>query len=277
MLRPRALGSDLGEIQPSEDPRLKLADWMRSPENPFFARALVNRYWKHFFHVGLIEPEDDIRDTNPASNPELLAALEKHFIESGFDLRSLTRLLVSSQAYQLSSQPNAQNIVDTQNYSRFYPRRLTAEVLLDSIDQLLGTQTSFNNLPTGTRAIGLPDNSYNRAIPFLKVFGRPENSSVCECERVQSANLAQSLHLLNAGDLKAKLSTGGALADRLSQSPEPLPARIEKIYQAAFARPPRNVEIELITESLNKDKPTKVEFEDVLWAIINSKEFLFNH
>ncbi len=277
MLRPRALGADLGEIQPSEDPRLKLADWMRSPENPFFARALVNRYWKHFFHTGLIEPEDDIRDTNPASNPELLEALEKHFVASGFDLKDLTRLLVSSKAYQLSAQPNAKNIVDTQNYSRFYPRRLTAEVLLDSIDQLLGTQTSFNNLPAGTRAIGLPDNSYNRAVPFLKVFGRPENSSVCECERVQSANLAQSLHLLNAGDLKGKLTTGGALPDRLTQSSDPLPVRIEKIYQAAFSRPPRELEVAAITESLSKDKPTKVEFEDLLWAIINSKEFLFNH
>jgi Protein of unknown function (DUF1553)/Protein of unknown function (DUF1549)/Bacterial Ig-like domain (group 2) len=277
MLAPRALGFELGTIDPSEDPRLKLADWMRSPENPFFARALVNRYWKHFFQMGLIEPEDDIRDTNPPSNPELLAALERQFIDSQFDLRQLVRTLVLSQAYQLSSQPNEQNKLDSQNFSRFYPRRLSAEVLLDSIDQLLGTQTGFANLPAGTRAIALPDNSYNRAIPFLKVFGRPENSSVCECERVQSGNLAQSLHLLNAGDLKAKLATAGGLADRLSQSTEPIDKRIEQIYLAAFGRQPRPEELSAIAQAIPIDKPTKADFEDLLWAIINSKEFLFNH
>jgi hypothetical protein len=276
-LRPKALGTDLGNIEPSEDPRLKLANWMRAPDNPFFARALVNRYWKHFFHVGLIEPEDDIRDTNPPSNPELLAALEKHFVSSGFDLRALTKMIVLSQAYQLSSTPNEKNIVDSQNYSRFYPRRLTAEVLLDSIDKLVGAQTSFANLPAGTRAIALPDNSYNRAVPFLKVFGRPENSSVCECERVQSANLAQSLHLLNAADLKAKLATTGGFADRLAKSTDELSTRLELLYQSAYSRKPSSAEIETVRQFITSEKSSKQEFEDVLWAIINSKEFLFNH
>lgn len=277
MLRPRALGTDLGPIDPSQDPRLMLADWMRSPDNPFFARALVNRYWKHFFRVGLIEPEDDIRDTNPPSNPELLEALERQFIASGFCLRELIRTLVLSQAYQLSSQPNSLNIADSQNFSRFYPRRLTAEVLLDAIDQLLGTQTSYSNLPAGTRAIALPDNSYNRAVPFLKVFGRPENSSVCECERVQSANLAQSLHLLNAGDLKAKLASSGGLADRLSQGSEELVQKLERIYQSAFCRSPRSDEVAAIVEFVPAENPARQDFEDVLWALINSKEFLYNH
>jgi Protein of unknown function (DUF1553)/Protein of unknown function (DUF1549)/Bacterial Ig-like domain (group 2) len=276
-LKPRALGTDLGSIEPSEDPRLKLADWMRAPENPFFARALVNRYWKHFFHIGLIEPEDDIRDTNPPSNPELLSALESHFIQGGFNLRDLARVLVLSQAYQLSSQPNELNRVDTQNFSRFYPRRLTAEVLFDSIDQLVGAQTTFANLPAGTRAIALPDNSYNRAVPFLKVFGRPENSSVCECERVRSANLAQSLHLLNAGDLKAKLAHPGGLAERLSQSTEELGVRIEQVYQASFCRSPSPEEVNAVSQFITASAPTKHDFEDVLWAVINSKEFLFNH
>ena len=277
MLRPKALGTDLGDIQPSEDPRLKLAEWMRRPDNPFFARALVNRYWKHFFKVGLIEPEDDIRDSNPPSNPELLEMLEQYFIESGFDLRKLTRLIVTSRAYQLSSRPNTANEIDTQNYSRFYPRRMTAEVLLDSIDQLLGTQTNFANLPLGTRSVGLPDNSYNRSVPFLKVFGRPENTSVCECERVQSANLAQSLHLLNAADIKAKLSSPGGMAQNLAQSQEPVEARVEKIYQQAFCRSPNSDEQQTIRQWLSPDAPTQAEFEDLLWAVINCKEFLFVH
>ncbi len=203
---PAALGDDVGVIPPDADPRLELADWMSGQDNEFFAKALVNRYWKHFFSRGLVEPEDDIRDTNPPTNPKLLAALEKHFIESGFDLQELVRVITQSQAYQLASEPNDHNIRDRQNYSRFYPRRLQAEVLLDAIDQLTDARTDFANLPGGTRAVALPDNSYNASSPFLRVFGRPQSESVCECERVQSASLAQSLHLINASDIKSKLA-----------------------------------------------------------------------
>ena len=217
-LKPAALGDEIAAIAPDEDPRLKLADWMSSPKNPFFAKALVNRYWKHFFRRGLVEPEDDIRDTNPPTNPELLAALEQHFVSSGFDLKALVRVITQSSAYQLSAIPNEYNIADTQNYSRYYPRRLQAEVMLDAIDDLTGARTDFPNLPSGTRAIALPDNSYNNASPFLKVFGRPENESVCECERVQSSSLAQSLHLMNAADIKGKLATGNGRAVNLAKS-----------------------------------------------------------
>ncbi|HTN77928.1 MAG TPA: DUF1549 domain-containing protein, partial [Pirellulaceae bacterium] len=176
-LKPAALGDAIPDIAPDEDPRLRLADWMRSKDNPFFAKAVVNRYWKHFFQRGLIEPEDDIRDTNPPTNPALLSALERHFIASGFDLKELVRVITRSQAYQLSELPNEHNLVDRQNYSRYYPRRLSAEVLLDAIDALADSQTDFTNLPPGTRAVALPDNSYNRSSPFLRVFGRPEGES----------------------------------------------------------------------------------------------------
>lgn len=236
---PAALGDDVGVIPPDEDPRLRLADWMSGEANPFFAKALVNRYWKHFFKRGLIEPEDDIRDTNPPTNPELLAALENHFRTSGFDLKELVRVITSSHAYQLSSVPNEHNLADRQNYSRYYPKRLQAEVLLDAFDQLCGATTSFANLPAGTRAIALPDNSYNNSSPFLRVFGRPDSSSVCECERVQSASLAQSLHLLNAADIKAKLATSGGRAERLAKEEKPDAEKIRELYMAAFAREPR--------------------------------------
>ncbi len=181
---PAALGDAIPSIAPDEDPRLKLADWMRSPSNPFFAKSLVNRYWKHFFQRGLIEPEDDIRDSNPPTNPELLAALEKQFIESGYDLKGLVRLIVNSTTYQLSSVPNAHNAGDRQNYSRYYPRRMQAETLLDSIDTLTGAKTDFANLPAGTRAISLPDNSYNTSTAFLRCSGVPRgracaNASAC--------------------------------------------------------------------------------------------------
>ncbi len=288
-LKPAALGDTGRAIAPDEDPRLRLADWMKSPNNPFFAKVLVNRYWKHFFQRGLIEPEDDIRDSNPPSNPELLATLEKHFIESKFDLKELVRAITRSSAYQLSAIPNQHNAGDRQNYSRYYPRRLPAEVLLDSIDQLAGTRTDFPNLPPGTRAVALPDNSYNRSSPFLRVFGRPEGQSVCECERVQSSSLAQSLHLINAADIRGKLAHPSGRAERLAKDTRPPEARIKELYLVAFAREPRPDELKAALEYLleprvnaagqtvDTQKAARQNFQDLLWALMTTKEFLFNH
>lgn len=289
-LTPTAFGDDVGEISPDTDPRLRLADWMSSPTNPFFAKALVNRYWKHFFTRGLIEPEDDIRDTNPPTNPELLAALEEHFINSGFDLKSLIREITRSNAYQLSSKPNKYNLVDRQNYSRYYPRRMQAEVLLDSIDFLTGAKTTFANLPPGTRAVALPDNSYNNASLLLQVFGRPDSLSVCECERVQSSSLAQSLHLINSSEIKSKLADGGGRAVRLAAANDVSDEdKITELYVAAFSRKPRQDEMATAIVYLNEpltdaaDKPiakttaARGNFQDLIWALMNSKEFLFNH
>ena len=288
-LKPAAFGDDVGEISPDADPRLRLADWMSSKENPFFAKALVNRYWKHFFTRGLIEPEDDIRDTNPPTNPELLAALEEHFISSGFDLKSLIREITQSSAYQLSSKPNNYNLVDRQNYSRYYPKRMQAEVLLDSIDFLTGAKTTFANLPLGTRAVALPDNSYNRASPLLQVFGRPNSLSVCECERVQSSSLAQSLHLINSSEIKSKLAYASGRAARLAKEETPDEEKVAELYLAAFARKPRPGEMATAIAYLNEPltdaagKPIarstadRGNFQDLIWALMNSKEFLFNH
>lgn len=288
-LKPAAFGDQVPVIAPDEDPRLRLADWMKSPRNPFFAKALVNRYWKHFFQRGLIEPEDDIRESNPPSNPELLAALEKHFVESGFDLKQLVRAITRSSAYQLSAMPNQYNVGDRQNYSRYYPRRLSAEVMLDSIDQLAGTQTDFANLPPGTRAVALPDNSYNRSSPFLRVFGRPEGESVCECERVQSSNLAQSLHLINASDIRGKLAHPNGRAERLAKDPRPAEAKIKELYLLAFAREPQPDELKAALgylaeprvsaagQKVDAQKAVRESFQDLLWAMMSTKEFLFNH
>ncbi len=288
-LKPAALGDDIPEIAPDSDPRLHLAEWMAGPNNQFFAKSLVNRYWKHFFQRGLIEPEDDIRDSNPSTNPELLAALEKHFLTSGFDLKELVRTITRSQAYQLSSTPNQHNVVDVQNYSRYYPRRLQAEVLLDAVDSLTGSQTDFPNLPPGTRAVALPDNSYNRSSPFLRVFGRPEGESVCECERVQSSSLAQSLHLINAADVKAKLAQPSGRAERLAKEERPAEDKVRELYLAAFSREPRPEELKTAVDYLTEVRtdaagnPTEPQraarenFQDLLWALMNTKEFLFNH
>jgi len=288
-LVPAAFGDDVGAIPADEDPRLRLVDWMSEKDNPFFAKALVNRYWKHFFNRGLIEPEDDLRDTNPPTNPELLAALEESFVSSGYDLRELVRTITSSRAYQLSAIPNKDNLVDRQNYSRYYPRRLQAEVMLDAIDFLTGATTNFANLPAGTSAVSLPDNSYNKSSAFLQVFGRPQGNSVCECERVQSSSLAQSLHLINSSEIKSKLATGNGRAATLAKSEATLEERINDVYTAAFSRSPRAEELktavdyfhEPLTDEAGKPiaKATadRTNFQDLIWALMNSKEFLFNH
>ncbi len=193
------------EIPADRDPRVYLADWLIDPENPFFARALVNRYWKHFFGRGIVEPEDDMRATNPPSNPQLLDQLADHFVANGLDLKDLVRTICQSQTYQLSAIPNDFNAKDKQSFSRHYPRRLTAEVLYDAFHQVTGTTPTFNGWPAGTKATQLADT--DAAPYFLTVFGQPQATTACECERMQNANLAQSLHLLNSTEVQEKVSS----------------------------------------------------------------------
>jgi len=275
-LKPAGLGSDPIEIDPDVDPRQALVDWMVAPENPFFARALANRYWKHFFGRGIVDPEDDMRVTNPASNPALLDALARHFIEHRFDLKDLVRTICRSAAYQLSSEPNEFNAGDKQNFSFYHPKRLTAEVLYDALNQVTGTTTNFNGLPSGTRAVQLPDTGANNY--FLSVFGRPEAESACECERSAEANLAQSLHLLNSGEVQGKLSDGNgrlaALARDMERGDE---EKVREIYAWVYARPPKADELDLTLAHLSQSENKQQAFEDILWALVNTKEFLFNH
>ncbi|MCA9212998.1 MAG: DUF1553 domain-containing protein [Planctomycetales bacterium] len=274
-LLPTGLDAEPLDLIPDEDPRHALADWMTDPENPFFARALVNRYWKHFFGRGLIDPEDDMRVTNPASNPELLDTLAQHFVDTGFDMKDLVRAICNSSTFQLAADPNEYNQKDKQNFSRFYPKRLDAEILLDAIDQVTGVPTNFDGVPVGTRAIELPDNGFNSY--FLTVFGRPESSSACECERSGDASLAQSLHLLNSKDILGKVSSDAGNAKRLDDDSRPIEQRIEELYLLAFARKPNDEEIKIAREHTQTREKTRDGFEDVVWALINTKEFLFNH
>ena len=288
-VKPAGLGAMPQEIAPEDDPRLALADWMSSKGNPFFAKALVNRYWKHFFNRGIVEPEDDMRETNPPSNPELLDALAKRFVSSGYDMKAIIREMTRSQAYQFSALPNEFNKNDRQNFSRYYPRRLPAEVLLDAVNQLSNAPSSFPGLPAGTRAISLPDNSFNASSYFLVVFGRPESSSACECERTQEASLAQCLHLLNAKDIQDKLSSNTGRTAQLAADPRGDEEKLHELYQIAYSREPDSAEISLARAHLEKPRngtdgkpldPLRAKrdgYEDVLWAILNTKEFLFNH
>lgn len=273
---PTGLGAKNIPITPERDPRHFLVDWMAKKDNPFFAKALVNRYWKHFFGRGLVDPEDDMRVTNPAVNPELLDALAKDFIAHNFDIKHLVRTITNSSVYQLSAEPNEWNQSDKQNFSRYYPKRLNAEVLLDSINQVTGTTTSFGGVPSGTRAVQLPDNGFGSY--FLTVFGRPESSSACECERSSEANLAQSLHLLNSGEIQGKLTAGNGNAARLAKDKKRNDVtKITELYLLTFSRNPSKEELGIATGHIKKSKDPKRAYEDIVWALINTKEFLFNH
>jgi hypothetical protein len=277
---PTGLGSDPMKLSPDDDPRHALVDWMTEPNNPFFAKSLVNRYWKHFFSRGLVDPEDDMRITNPPSNPALLDALAKHFVDSKFDTKQLLKTIATSTTYQLSSLPNAYNAKDKQNFSRYYPKRMPAEVLLDSIDRVTASTTRFGGVPAGTRAVQLPDNAFNSY--FLTVFGKPEGSSACECERSGDANLAQSLHLLNSSDLQGKIASGEGRAAKLTQAKDrSQDDRIAELYLTAFARKPDAQELEIAKTHLAKagedEAKLKQAYEDLIWVVINTKQFQFNH
>ncbi|MBI3466365.1 MAG: DUF1553 domain-containing protein, partial [Planctomycetes bacterium] len=272
-MKPAGLGATPLELSQDVDPRQALVDWMVDRDNPFFARALVNRYWKHFFGRGIVDPEDDMRVTNPPSNPELLDALARHFIDSGFDLKELVRTICRSQTYQLSSEPNDYNLTDKQNFSRYYPKRLNAEVLLDALDQVTATSTSFNGMPAGTLAVQLPDQAANNY--FLTVFGKPQSDTACECERSSEANLAQSLHLLNSTEIQTKLQTGRAAA--LAKQDRPHAERVQELYHWVYSRDPLADEVSVALAHIEKTENKQQAYEDILWALVNTKEFLFNH
>jgi len=280
---PTGLGGKPLEIKPDDDPREALVQWMAAPENPYFSKALVNRYWKHFFGRGLVDPEDDMRETNPASNPELLDALAKHFVKSRFDLKGLVRLICQSQVYQLSSEANASNLEDKQHHARFYPRRLMAEVLLDSIDDVLMTKSNLGGappLPPEARAVQLPHFPFPGQY-FLQIFGTPEGATSCECERIDTANLAQNLHLMNSPEMVGKVSShSGRAAAFVADTKTPREKKIEQMFLLVYSRPPKPQELDRAQRHLAKAKnpvEEKAAFEDLLWALINTKEFMFNH
>jgi len=289
-LPPTPLGGEPTPVAAEEDPRYQLAQWMRDRDNPFFARKLVNRYWKHFFGRGLVEPEDDLRVTNPATHPKLLEDLATYFVVSGYNVRDLIRVIVNSHTYQLSAEPNAHNGDDRQNYSRYYPRRLPAEILLDAINAVSQTENAFQGQERGTRAVALPDDHYNQQVYFLSVFGRPSMESACECERSVDANLAQSLHLINSKTIQQKLTANDGRAANLAEQSASDADRLEELYLNAFSRRPTASEFETAIAHLEKKRKAapageakahqaaeREAFEDILWALLNTKEFLFNH
>lgn len=276
-IAPRALGGPAFDESPFSDPRRELTDWMTAADNPFFARTMVNRMWGHFLGRGIIHPIDDARSTNPPSNPELLDALARDFIDSGFDIKHLIRSITGTRAYRLSSTPNENNANDMQSYSRFYPRRLPAEVLLDGISQVLEVPTTFPGgpgvFPEGTRAIELPDE--NVPVNFLQVFGRSARTTACECERSVEPALAQALELVNSTVIQRKLSNSPFI-ERLAAA-ESEEAGADEIFLRVYGRLPRPEEKQVAVDFVSSASDKNDAYRSLIWALLATNEFLFNH
>lgn len=254
------------------DPRRTLAQWLVAAENPWFAKLVANRLWKHFLGRGLVEPEDDLRSTNPPTNEPLLALLADRLVMAKFDLKALMRLILNSRTYQLASVTNSTNRDDEQNFSHHYVKRLPAEVLLDAICRATGEPESFPGRPPGTRAIELWDNrlpSY-----FLEIFGRPERTSPCECGRSSEPTMSQALHLMNAPEVEIKVSSATGRVARLVKSDLSDEAIVDELCLAALGRTPRESE-RLIARKLFASSARQQAAEDFLWTLLNSYDFLF--
>ena len=267
------------ELTADDDPRQKLVDWMADPANPYFAKAVANRYWAHFFGRGIVDPLDDMRVTNPPSNPELLDALTKDLIDNKFSLKALIKTICKSRTYQLGSAPNEWNTHDKHAYARYYPKRMQAEVLLDALNQVTDSPSAFNGLPRDknapSRAMQLPDESFTSY--FLDVFGRPQRQSACECERVSEANLAQVLHLLNSDEVQQKLNRGNGRADKLAKDTRPEAEKVAELFLWTYGRKPTEKDSKAALWHIAKFGTNKKQaYEDILWALVNSKEFIFN-
>lgn len=255
------------------DRRISLAEWMTSPDNEVFADALVNRYMSYLLGRGLVEPVDDMRATNPPTNVALMRALSADFREHRFDLKHLVRTIMSSRLYQLDSQPTSANQADHRFYSHFLVKRLTAEPLLDAIDFAAGTQTKFRELPLGTRAIEIPDAEYPDY--FLNTFAKPRRVSVCECERAPDPNLAQALHTLNGDVITNKIADKQGRIAKLLQQNSTHAEVVNQLYLSTLSRPASAAEINAAEQLLKDYGSPKECYEDLLWALMNSKGFLF--
>ncbi|MBI3466803.1 MAG: DUF1553 domain-containing protein, partial [Planctomycetes bacterium] len=261
---PKYPDGPVAKFTPEDDPRHALVDWMVRPENPFFARVLVNRLWAHFLGRALVHEVDDMRETNPPSNPELLDALARDFIEHRFDVKHIIRTILNSRVYQLSSEPTPANERDRQNFARYYARRLAAEVFLDAVDQATGTRSQFGGVSSNARAVDLPHEGFGSY--FLDTFDRPRRVSGCECERSSAATLAQVLLLANSDEIEGKLAAGNGRIAKLVKENKPTRELIEELYLATCSRFPTSEELRTTVHYLDGQPNKQPGLEDVLWT-----------
>jgi hypothetical protein len=276
VMKPKPPDGPRETLDPKRDPREGLAAWVTRPDNPFFARATVNRVWGELLGRGIVHPVDDFRASNPPTNPALLDALARDFVDHGYDLKHLIGTIMRSNVYQLSSIPNEHNARDLRNFSRFYRRRPTAEVALDSVCELTGVPEALQGLAPGSRAVEVWNNRLDS--DFLDAFGRPNASADPPCERQAESSVVQALHLMNSTRLMGKITNGSGRAAQLAKSQRTPAEIVTELYLAAYSRYPTAEELKIAVGAFGAEKATRESAtEDVMWALINSAEFVFNH
>lgn len=269
---PQFLGGEPVDTK-GQDRRVVMAEWLTSPENPYFSTSIANRVWAHFMGVGTVDPVDDIRVSNPPTNPELFQELGNKLAEYNFDFRQLVRDICNSQAYQRSASPNESNRTDTRNYAYAVVRRIPAEMMLDCVSQVTNTNEKFRGLPLGARAVQIADGKTSTY--FLDTFGRAPRDTVCDCEASTDPSLSQALHLLNGSSTNGKITQGKVVTDLLEGStPE---QALDRLYVRCLSRYPTEAERAELLAAVNASPSPKEGLEDIFWAILNSREFVFNH
>lgn len=273
---PTYLGGGPAEIE-GKTRREAVAEWLTKPGNPWFARNAANIMWSHFFGIGIVDPVDDVRVSNPATNPDLLDALGTKFTEYNFDMKKLVRDICTSRTYQLSTQTNPTNVADLTNFSHGQIRRMRAEVLLDTLAQVTETPNKFRGLPIGSRAVNIADG--NTSTYFLTTFGRATRKTVCSCEVKMEPNLSQALHLLNGDAVSNRITQGRVVQNMLKENKTPEEI-VKNLYLRTLSREPNTAELSKLNATIAGAKDaneTRLILEDIFWALLNSKEYLFNH
>ncbi|MCG8652203.1 MAG: DUF1549 and DUF1553 domain-containing protein, partial [Pirellulales bacterium] len=273
VMAPKFLGGDNPDTK-GKDRRVVMAEWLTSPENPYFSTSIANRVWAHFMGVGIVEPVDDIRVSNPPTNPELFQTLGDKLAEYNFDFRQLVRDICNSRAYQRTVTPNESNKSDTRNYAYATVRRIPAEMLLDCVSQVTNTKEKFRGLPVGARAVQIADG--RTSTYFLNTFGRAPRDTVCDCEASTDPSLSQALHLLNGSATTGKISQGKVIDELLKDDASPEQA-LDRLYIRCLSRYPTESERKELMASVTSAPNVKQGLEDVFCAVLNSREFVFNH
>lgn len=276
VMHPKPPDGPQEEIARNRDPREALADWLAQPDNPFFARAAVNRVWGELMGRGIVHPVDDFRATNPPTNERLLNELAHDFVKNGYDVKHLIRTIMASRVYQESSLPNDTNVGDTKNFSRSYRRRMPAEVLCDAVADVTGTTETFDGLPGASRAVQTWNNKLESN--FLDAFGRPNPSAECPCDRDRGTSVVQMLHLMNSVQLQNRIDDDNGRAAKLAKSDLKPEKIIWELYLTAYGRLPDKDEVKVARKAFTASGGTRrTATEDVMWALLNSAEFVFNH
>jgi len=280
-LAPKCPGGPEVAVKGGDDPRAQVFDWLRSPDNPWFARAFVNRVWGHYFGVGIVDPVDNFSLANPPSNPKLLDALAHDFVEHKYDIRAIERTILLSRTYQLSSDTNPSNKLDRNNYSHAFLRPMMAEVVVDVLNDALGVKEDFGKeaLPAGARAIEIgasrvANGNLNYA---FRIFGRPPRTTACDCERAMEPGLPQKLYFMVDQSVLTKVATPKGRLRQLLDDKKSDDAVADELFLATLARSPNAREKALVTERLKQAKNRTEAFTDVMWALINTREFVLNH